>query len=128
MDYYIKLLDSYRQRGLLVDTNLLLLLVVGILDTSRIGTFKRTRTFTSADFDLLAGIVSRFSLIVTTPNILTEMSNLLPEDLRAGCHALFAEQVPKFDEQYLPSKLLVAKTSFVRFGLTDTGIIEVARN
>lgn len=128
MDFYIKLLDSYRHRGLVVDTNLLLLLVVGIVDASRIETFKRTRIFTPADFDLLARIVSRFSLMITTPNILTEVSNLLPQDLQAGCRALFTEQVPKLDESYLPSKLLVAETSFVRLGLTDTGIIEVARN
>jgi hypothetical protein len=41
-----------RANGLLVDTNLLVLLIVGLVNRDRISRFKRTTGYSSADSDL----------------------------------------------------------------------------
>jgi hypothetical protein len=88
--------------------------------------------FTESDFDLLQGIVRRFDLLVTTPNILTEVSNLLgqlPDNLHAQYFATFARSLQEgVNEYYIPSGQLALQDHFPRLGLTDTGIIEQARN
>ena len=132
MGYYEQLIGAHRERGILVDSGLLLLLFVGLCDRGRIQTFKRTRMFTESDFDLLQGIVRRFDLLVTTPNILTEVSNLLgqlPDNLHAQYFATFARSLQEgVNEYYIPSGQLALQDHFPRLGLTDTGIIEQARN
>lgn len=86
--YTISLLESYRQKGILVDTNILLLYFVGSVNPKRISQFKRTNQFNVDDFQLLVQILGYFQKIVTTPNILTEVSNLtgqLTEPEKSSC-------------------------------------------
>jgi len=132
MGDYTQLLSVYRRKGILVDSGLLLLLFVGLCDPGRIQSFKRTKMFTESDFDLLQRILSQFDLLVTTPNILTEVSNLLgqlPDNLREQYYAYFAATLEGLvSEHYIPSKRLVLQSRFPRLGLTDTGIIEQARD
>ena len=60
----------YPREGLLIDSNLLLLLFVGLHDRTRIEKYKRTAKFTVEDFKLLLAFVRRFKEIVTTPSVL----------------------------------------------------------
>ena len=62
--------------GLLVDTNLLVLLVVGSVNRDRIETFKRTSKYTKADYDLLTRVLGAFQKIYTVAHVLAEVSNL----------------------------------------------------
>jgi hypothetical protein len=45
--------------GLLIDTNLLVLFIVGNVNRNRIETFKRTSKYNKEGFDLLFGVISR---------------------------------------------------------------------
>ncbi|MFN3326862.1 MAG: hypothetical protein ACK5AZ_25495 [Bryobacteraceae bacterium] len=69
-----------RINGVLVDTNLLVLLVVGSVDRERVSRFKRTSDYSSADWDLLTGILEQISQRYTVPHVLAEVSALT--DLR----------------------------------------------
>ena len=72
---------STRSRTLLLDTNLLLLLFIGGKDTLLIPKSKNLSEYTEDDYDLLAEIVnSSFDRLVTTPHIMTEVSNLLGKE------------------------------------------------
>ena len=88
-DHLEQLLIEYRTEGVIVDTNLLLLYVVGAQNPERIGRFTRTDTFTKDDFDLIDRLFGYVETAVTTPSILTEVSNLLgqlPKQIgRASC-------------------------------------------
>ena len=78
---------------LFVDTNLLLVLVVGLLDPEQVEKFKRTRSYTREDYSLLSDFVSGYDGLLTTPNVLTEVSNLagyLSEPLRKQAFATLA--------------------------------------
>jgi len=130
LDYYSEMLARYRNRGLLVDTSLLLLFLVGVLDPGRIERFKRTKSFTIEDFGVLKRMVLFFTRVVTTPNILTEVSNLLrqlPEGTREESSSVFSKAVDKINEEYTSSRDLAAQNHFPKFGLTDSSIIETCR-
>jgi hypothetical protein len=114
---------------LLLDTNVLLLLYVGLVDRAIISRFKRTQMFAPEDFDMLRGIVARFEKIVTTPHILTEVSNLA-DRLTGQDHVvfwrLFRSTIAAFDERHEYSRLVAGEPVFSRLGLTDTAISRIA--
>ena len=70
------LVQRYASRGVLLDSNLLLLLCVGSFRRQEIGRFKRTAQYGACDYDLLVDFLSRFKSVVTTPNVLTEVNGL----------------------------------------------------
>lgn len=121
----VEVIARYNRIGILVDANLLLLYFVGQLDPDLVSRFKRTQQFSREDFALLTLLLHRFSKIVTTPNILTEVSNLLGQltgPHRTGLFAAFAHGITLLDEHYVPSTEASAQDGFTRPGLTDAGI------
>lgn len=110
---------------LALDSNLALLLVVGQVDRRLIDGHKRLGSFTARDFDILIGMVASTDKIVTTPNVLTEVSNLasfgIVEPARTEITRSLKHLVEKFDERYVPSgEVTVAfAPEFARLGLTD---------
>lgn len=124
-----KIVGDHRRSGLLVDANILLLYTIGSYQLQLIEKFKRTRQFTEADFHLLEAIWSEFEHIYTTPFILAEVSNLssqLPHNFELDYRRRFGTIIEVLREQYVPSRVLAQGTSFLRFGLTDTSIEQLA--
>jgi len=120
---------AYQSKGLLIDSNVLLLFFVGLHDPTRIEKFKRTVQFTIEDFKLLVDFIRQFKEVVTTPSILTEVSNLLgqlPDKLRYAFYEHFANGLKNLHEHYTPSQELGDEKGFPKFGLTDTGILQAA--
>ena len=62
--------------AVILDSNLLVLLVVGTTSRSYIGKHKRLRAYTDRDFVLLLEVLSAAQRIIVTPNTVTETSNL----------------------------------------------------
>lgn len=117
------LLDKHRATEILVDTNLLLLLVVGDYDARRVSSFKRTNQFTNTDFELLKKKTKLFSKLWKTPNILTEVDNLGRqlaqsewEDFASALEALTVSVT----EFAIPSIQAVRDIRFAKIGLSDT--------
>ncbi len=127
------LISQYRTRGVLVDTNLLLLLLVGIYDRTRVERTKRLRDkYRAEDLDILVAVLDQFQTRVTTPHILTETSNLLSQVLsgyvKTEVFSLFAGLVStEWSEQSAASSALVTVPEFLRLGLADIAISEAAR-
>lgn len=131
LEYLSHLFERYRTRGLLLDSNLLLLYVVGSHDERLISSFKRTKTFTTEDFHLLARIVRFFERVVTTPHVLTEvsgLSNQLPRKSKFEYYGTFATQIGMLEEQPVSAATVAATSAFRLFGLTDAAIAEVAKD
>lgn len=132
-DYIINLLSRYKSKGLLVDTNLLLVYFIGMYDSRRIESLKRVKSkaFSVRDLELLSGVIKYFDKIVTTPNILTEISNLsneLSEAERIVYYQVFASQISSLNEEYVPSLKVCSLEHFNRFQLTDSGIIHLVKD
>lgn len=131
MERYVgSLIAQYRRTGVLVDTNLLLLFYIGGYDQRQIARFKRTADrFISVDFDTLAAVLEQFDTVVTTPHILTEVSNLMGQlsgRVRDGCFDLLAQSIPKLHERHTASTDLAGDEAFIKLGITDTSILEAA--
>ncbi len=125
------LLAKYRTRGILIDTNILLLYLVGLVNRQRIPRFKRTAQFIPEDYDLLLQIVDGFQKVITTPNIMTEVNSLanqLGEPERSQCLIIFAKLISRIIEKYTKSNLIANQEMFSRFGLTDCGIMYLAKD
>ncbi len=133
IQHTLKLFERYRTKGVLLDSNILLLYFIGLFRPELVSRFKRTRNlgFVEEDFYTLDRFVSRVRKVVTTPNILTEVSNLagqLPNHLKGRYFEIFAAGITELDEEYLSSSEVSGGQEFTRFGLTDAGIIRLVNN
>ena len=77
--------DAETRAGLLVDTNLLVLYVVGGVNRNRIDTFKRTTRYTKSDYDLLLRVIAKFNPLYAVAHVLAEVSNLTDLPGVKGC-------------------------------------------
>lgn len=117
----------------MIDTNILILWVVGTVNRERIYRFNRTKTFTPNDYDILLQIIGYFSRIVTTPHILTEVNSLmntLGEPERSKALQILGQAMQNSDkvhEEYRDSFQIMRNEKFSDFGLTDCGILEICQ-
>ena len=124
-------LSQFRNRELLIDSNLLLLRVVGKFDYHLIGR-KRLEAFTVQDFQVLNVLISFAKQLITTPGILTETSNLaaqiVDERRRKRLFEDFGATIRQsLDEGHEKSAVVCEQPAFLSFGLTDAVIAHVAR-
>ncbi len=127
LDYVV---NKYSSKGIVVDTNLLLLLLVGDYDIELIAQFKRTNKYSAEDYVHLKKLLSYFKKIITTPYILTEVSNLSGsignDELKEKYYKFFDSMIGNLSESYFNSKDLSINPKFFKFGLTDCSLEELA--
>ena len=116
MNIYVKkLIQKYKFKGLLTDTNLLLLYIVGSLDIELIGNFKRTAHYSIDDFYIVSTFIELFEKKIVTPHILTEVSDFIDNRRELqGLLKIFVEE--QLEERYAESKIIVQNTEFITFG------------
>ncbi|WKN43983.1 hypothetical protein [Tunicatimonas pelagia] len=114
---------------ILIDTNALTLLIVGLIDSNQIEKHRRTSIYTEKDFHKLLSIIQDFSNLLILPNIWTEVDNLLNNFLTGNLKwpyiQVLRESIPKTSERYLRSELGANSNYFISIGLTDSLIIEL---
>jgi predicted nucleic acid-binding protein len=122
-------LDSVAGAGLLVDTNLLVLLAVGTVNRNRIETFKRTRQYTKIDYDLLVGVLAKFKRLYTLAHVLAEVSNLtdLPGVERLQARHVLKKTISLLQEVEMSSARAADDRLYQDLGLVDAAIGAVAR-
>lgn len=123
------LLRAYRNEGAIIDTNILLLYVVGRHDRKLVLEFKRTKKYDLNDYALVHKILSFFSNIIVLPNILTEVSNLLNQIGSPKREAILSSMTGHFTiwkESFIPSLDASRWKYYTQFGLTDSAIALLA--
>ena len=124
------LIEKHRAKGVFLDTNLLVLLLVGLVNVERVRNFKRTQDFTVEDFHLLQSLVRWFGVpLIATPHVLSQVSDLtdLPGREGRSIRELFKATVEMMEEQYDTAKQLVRTPLFDRFGLGDASVAAVCQ-
>jgi len=109
-----------------VDTNLLLLLVVGSASRTYIARHKRLQGYTADDFELVGLIVAEFSELIVLPHILAETSNLARQiegSARTKIQAALKVLITTTPELPLPSSLGAQREEYGELGLTDALIL-----
>jgi predicted nucleic acid-binding protein len=121
-------LDSASIAGPLVDTNLLVLYAVGTVNRNRIETFKRTRQYTKADYDLLVEALTNFPRLYTAAHVLAEVSNLtdLPGAERLQARLVLKETISVLNEAEMSSTRAAEDRLYQDLGLVDAAIGAVA--
>lgn len=126
IEAYIK---QYRRKGIIVDTNLLLLALIG--GTSSIVEFKRARGYSDADYQLLLKVIDQFEKLVSTPHILAEVSNLtngLHGNKLRDFYATLKNSLSTIIEVHHPALDISRDYELSPYGLTDVGIVAAAKD
>jgi hypothetical protein len=125
------ILSQHKDKFVILDTNILLVYLVGCVDTKLIEKFKKTSSrYCAEDFKILDDLLGKFAKFTTTPNILTEVSNLggqLNGDAKEKFFEFLSKFIQKTTEKYIPSSEISKDQFFIQFGITDRGIIELAK-
>ena len=125
-DYLLTLIQKYKQKGLLIDTNIVLLYVVGSFNPLLIREFSRTAMFDENDFYRISKFIGYFELKITTPHILTEVSDLIGN--REFIQLALKTYIETSKEYFSKSVNVCKNKSFLNFGLADTAISESAKD
>lgn len=112
-----------------IDTNLLVLLVVGETDEALISKHRRTKAYRVQDYELLVKLINEtHHQVFVTPNTLTEASNLLAqhgEPERSRIFGVLQALIERTEEEVVESKVAARNSNFRRLGLTDAALLEV---
>lgn len=114
---------------ILLDSNLALLLVVGLTDRSFVGRHKRLTVYSEEDFDHLVSILDQSSKIEFCPNVWSETSNLVryaPMGIRAAVSRTLASLIETVTENYVESREASKRSEFSALGLTDSVLLYLA--
>jgi hypothetical protein len=119
--WLLALISKHARQGVLVDANLLFIYSVGILDPALIS--KIDGSYSDADFVLLSAFLGRFDRIVTTPNIMTEVSNLASnrrKNIGVQLHGLLrGDMLQILNERYVTSRVALLHSSCDSLGIAD---------
>lgn len=121
---------KFRRKGVLVDTNLFLVYLVGLLDPHLVPKFKRTEGYRTEDFELLSALIKPVEKLFTTPHVATEVHNLaghLNQNSALQLRNLFASIVPKLKESHSPAARLCTSNAYLKFGLTDAAVHQIGK-
>jgi predicted nucleic acid-binding protein len=123
------LIEKHRSKGALIDTNLLLIYLVGKTNRRRIRDFKPCDVFEIEDLERLEELVEYLGKLFTTPHVMTEVSNLakLRGKELSAFRQLYKLLVEQMDEFYDESRSVVVDAAFMPLGLTDAAIALLQR-
>jgi hypothetical protein len=125
-DYITQMISKYRKLGVIIDTGVLLLYIVGSINPSLIRNYARTASYDENDFIEVSKFTDLFDKKITTPHILTETSDLLKDGY--DMHKALKGFICSSEEKFIESREIAECESYTRFGLADSSIIEIARN
>lgn len=116
---------------ILIDTNALVILLIGSIDVKLINTHKRTSIYEEQDFHDLILQIRNFNELVVLPNVWTEVDNLL-NNFSGNYKYMYIESLKKLielsNEKYLESITAVENIAFFDLGLTDSLLLEHAKS
>lgn len=122
------IIEYYKSNELVLDSNLLILFLVGSFNKDIIEKFKRTNKYVRNDFTVLVKFISFFQRIIATPNILTEVCNLCLSyniSSKNKLYPVFHTLISELNESYIPTKEVSSLPSFPFLGVSDTAIIKL---
>ncbi len=116
---------------IVIDTNSLIILILGLIDSKLIDTHKRTSIYDKADYETLLRVIEDFKKVKLLPNILTEADNLLndlPKNLKEQYLSKIKDLMSMVKEEYIQSLEAPKDYAFRDLGLTDTLALKLAES
>jgi rRNA-processing protein FCF1 len=117
-------------RDVIIDTNILILFLAGQINENRIKNYTRNSLYTKEDYYLLLNILSNYDRIITSPNILTEVDNILNRLTGEDKYrylilikAIYKQTI----EKYIRTETVSQNWYFDTLGITDSAILMMAK-
>ena len=113
-----------------IDTNALVVLIVGLIDPRLLKTHRRTSIYKQQDFEELSIVIGNISNLNILSNVWTETDNLLNNftgNYKYQYIQNITASVQATTEIYVPSKTAVINPYFFDLGLTDCLLLEQAK-
>ena len=131
-DYIDGIISKYHQKGIIIDTNLLILLIVGSLGEEALSRCKLTKSseYKYKDFLILEEILKNFKNIIITPHILSEISHHLIKD-NSDNSEIFRAIISKLSnivEEHVKKDIILSQGVSVKLGIIDGSITELCLN
>ena len=123
------LISQYHEEGILIDTNLLLVLLVGNVEPRLIGKAAGTKGSSIEDYERIKNILKCFSRLVTVPQILTETAYFLTTHCTANTRLDLRQELARYvflketKEARVMSRRIAMHRSFDKLGYTDAAIL-----
>lgn len=114
----------------LIDTNALVLLIVGIIDPRQIKTHKRLSIYEEEDFYKLWLVLDGLDQLVVLPNVWTEVDNLLntfSRNLKGQYIFAVTETIKETTEKYIKTIKATEQYTFFDLGITDSLLLHYAK-
>lgn len=131
MRKYIEFLAyKHHSNGVIIDTNIMLVYIVGHYDINYISQFERTKDYCADDYKNMDYVLSHFGKKVITTHILAELSNLSKQawkDKKLDYFNVFGKLLEKTNEHCINKDILLNLPLLPKLGVTDLGIIEAAK-
>jgi len=118
-------------RHLVLDTNVFLLLIVGLADTRYIASHDNTRAFDLEDFRILQRPIKLFDGFIMNQAVLAQTSNLMMqyrEPGRSRISNVFRQLVRNSHEVQIKSAAAVDRAEFLWLGFTDSVLLEIQKD
>lgn len=119
-----------RIKSLIIDTNLLLLLVIGRIEGGRhISNSSRLKKYSLDDFDKILDVMEKADDVFITPYIATEVSNLIDLTGYILEEAMFHASTIFNTFTQIPVEVSTDSDGlFVRYGITDNSLINLVND
>ena len=128
MGYWENIIAECSRNGILLDTELLLLLSVGVFKSSLIEKSKITNKYSVNDFKMLANIAIQYKPLYVSPQVLAEFSN---HSDRLGSSVIreFYKSIEKIlkeqFEVYIPKDVIIEEDYLSALGFADVSMLKV---
>lgn len=124
-------LDLKMLRNLIVDTNLLLLWIIGSVDSgSYLKSSNRLDKFDYEDFSKVNSLIGQFDALYITPYIATEISNLIDLDgyAREKAFQIFKSLLEEIKVTMSDLQADSESINFHLYGLTDNSLVNLVKD
>lgn len=115
---------------ILIDTNALIILIIGQIDTRLINSHKRTSIYEEQDYYDLVDVIGSTDQLIVLPNVWTEVDNLLNNfggNQKYQYIMKITETIKSSSERFINSLVGVQSDSFFDLGLTDSLLLDFAK-
>jgi predicted nucleic acid-binding protein len=117
-------------RDVIIDTNIFILFLVGQINENKIKNYTRNSLYTKEDYYFLLNILSNYDRIITSPNILTEVDNILNRITGEDKYkylVLVKTIYKQTVEKYIKTDIISQNWFFDSLGITDSAILMMAK-
>jgi predicted nucleic acid-binding protein len=130
MDYYNEIIASSNRNGITIDTELLLVLCIGLYNPNLIDRSTKTQKYSIESFRILEAIARKFKPLYISPQVLAEFSNhakMIGNINYIDFYKISIEILREQFEIHIPKDKMLDEKHLYRLGFTDISLIRICK-